>query len=171
MSWTLIEHQALTSSVASVILGNGGTIPQTYKSLRLVVSARADSGNMPGGNATFLTMSLNGSAFTSVRGIYGLGTTAGSYNTGAGLGPLTDPNTTASTFSSFEVVLPNYSAASSSKAVSMDVVAENNATAAQAHLVALLYNAPSSAVTSITLATSPSANLVAGSTFTLYGLK
>lgn len=171
MSWTLIEHQALTSSVASVTLGSGGTIPQTYKTLKLVVSVRADNAS------TFQSLGVRlngdtGSNYTS-RYVIGNGSTASSGTISATelyAGDEPAANATASTFSNVAIDIPNYTG-STKKPVSTDAVMENNATLSYQSLVAQLWDS-TSAITSITLRVynSASNNFVSGSTFTLYGL-
>lgn len=166
MSWTLIEHQALTSSVASVTLGSGGTIPQTYKTLKLVISPRLD-----GSYATdTLTIRFNNSTSTfTYRLLYGTGTAAASVSNT--FGNATDSNaatSTSSTFSNIEVTIPNY-AGSTNKPYSVDGVTENNGTAANQALLAGLWST-TSAITSIGLVPYSGSNFVSGSTFTLYGL-
>lgn len=163
MSWTLIEHISLSSSAASVTLGNGGTLPQTYKTLKLVVSARLDTGNAavrfkPNGLTTNLT----------ARYIFGNGSTASS-GTYTSPGIYAVPNTaTANTFGNAAVEIPNYSG-STNKPMSVDTVNEDNATGTSMALDAWLWSS-SAALTSIVLAPD-SGNMVSGSTFTLYGLK
>lgn len=167
MAWTLIEHQALTSSVASVTLGNGGTIPQTYKTLKLVISSRTN--NSP--NTTdFIRGSLNGStANFTTRVVQGGGSGSGTSFTETNFFGESLGNATASTFASTELTFPNYTG-SINKPFSIDAVGENNATGVQLNLTAGLWS-NTAAITSITLAPGAGTNFVAGTTVTLYGLK
>lgn len=163
MSWKLIEHQALTSSVASVTLGNGGTIPQTYKTLKLVVSARCTA------DAVDNSLTFNGATTNfSDRWLYGDGAVAGS-TTSTKIDFLQVRSTyTANVFSNSEITIPNY-AGSTNKPVSVDTVTENNATTSYLLLDAGLW-ANTAAITSITI-TPFTGSYAANSTFTLYGLK
>ena len=165
MSWTLIEHQALSSSAASVTLGSGGTIPQTYKTLMLLISVRQTTAATSGG----CLLRLNNSTTNyTARILYGDGSSAGSAtSTSQNLGDINAGNSTANTFSSIKVELPNY-AGSTNKPFSVDLVMENNATLSYQELIAKLWS-DTTAITSLVLL--PAAdNFASGSTFTLYGL-
>lgn len=166
MSWTLIEHQALTSSAASVTLGSGGTIPQTYKTLKLVVSARTDA--TVGGSGDAFTIRPNGSTTSlTSRAVFGTGAVAYSNSRTDILTTATPSDYTASTFSNCEITFSNYASATN-KVTSADAVNENNATAATTFLVAGLWS-NTAAITSIQLVPL-GGNFVSGCTFTLYGL-
>lgn len=164
MSWTLIESQTLGASAASVTLGSGGTIPQTYKTLKLVVSARSTS------TVGDLRVDPNGSSANgSQRVLYGSGSAAAS-GTDTNIYMIGTPSTfTASTFGSDELTIPNYTS-NTNKAMSSDGVQENNAAASYQFLRAQLWS-NTAAITSITISAASSNNIAAGSTFTLYGLK
>lgn len=168
MSWTMIESQTLGASTASVTLGSGGTIPQTYKTLLLVASARTD------GAVVWDTVKINpNNATTSLtdRYVYGTGTTTGATTDVVGLMTFaaTGANATASTFGNGLTVFPNY-AGSTNKPISSDGVSETNATGATQALTASLWSS-TAAITSIVLKPFTGTNFVSGSTFTLYGLK
>lgn len=168
MSWTLIESQTVSgSSTTSVTLGSGGTIPQTYKTLKLIVSFRGTS------NFNDLYVTVNGSTSTYTnRYILGNGAAASSGSSGTtyAYGGVSDGTTqTASTFSSHEITIPNYTG-STNKPISVDAVAETNATTAYQTLNAALWST-TSAITSITVKDSATTTIIADSTFTLYGLK
>lgn len=168
MGWTLIQHTALTSSAASVTLGSGGTIPQTYKTLKLVVSSRDSNAGQVYGN---LLIRFNGSATTySGRLLQGNGAAASSStNSTTEIESLsTGATATASTFASGELTIPNYTG-STNKAASLDVVTETNGTTAYQRLNAVLWS-NTAAITSIDLLPTASTNFQSGSTFTLYGL-
>ena len=164
MSWVLIEHQALTSSVASVTLGSGGTIPQTYKSLMLLITARTS----PSFTSLSYDVFINGatSSPNNTRVLSGNGSTAASEVTTSRTWA-TAASATSNTFSNSALIFSNYTSSSSHKVISMDTVTENNATAATQALQATLW-ADNNPITSITLSRS---DFVSGSTFTLYGLR
>lgn len=170
MSWTLIESQTLGSSQASVTLGSGGSLPQTYKTLKLLVSVRHD-----GGSGIQIGYRFNGDTGSnySRRLVFGDGSTSasasGASETYARFAFTSDSTGTANTFGNAELNIPNY-AGSTNKATSSDGVGENNATLAYQGLHAGLWST-TAAITSITVVLAGTGNLLSGSTFTLYGLK
>ena len=114
---------------------------------------------------------MNGSSsgFTG-RNVYGTGSAAGSYSDTSGeVGVLAGNNATASTFGNAEIYIPNY-AGSTNKSFSVDSVNENNATSASQFLYANLWS-NTAAITSITLLSGGSVNLLQYSTAYLYGVK
>lgn len=165
MGWTLIDSQVLSSSQASVTFSS---IPQTYKTLKLVVSARGDNANV----FTSVNLTFNGSSATaySYRILQGSGSAASSAaassQTSGYAANATGSTATTSTFASIEYTFPNY-ASSVNKPYSIDGVTENNGTTAYQDLDAGLWS-NTSAITSLTLIATN--NFVSGSTFTLYGL-
>lgn len=162
MGWQLIESQSLQSSAASVTFSN---IPQTYKSLKLLVTVRGTSGGF-----TTESFSIRPNAATtnlSQRVVYGNGASAVSETESTVRTYGVGTNTTSNTFSSAEITFPNYSG-STNKPISIEDVTENNATTAISILHASLWSS-TSAITSIELAAGIS-QFAFGSTFTLYGL-
>jgi hypothetical protein len=161
---------------SAVTVGSGGaatiafsSIPATYTDLVIKVSVRGD--------ATFSTqqmyLTFNGTTSGySARQVYGDGSSATSAtlsNSGAAIS-IVNTNTsvsTANTFSSSEIYIPNY-AGSNYKSVSADSVTENNATAAIAGLTAGLWS-NTAAITTVTL-TPQGGNFVQYSTAYLYGV-
>ena len=173
MSWIELERQVLTGTAASITLGNGGTLNQTYKTLKVVVSAR---NNYSGGGAANFHLKFNATTtgYTD-RFLQGNGSAASSnYNLSGTLGiycgPVENNAWTASTFDSREITIPNY-AGSANKPISVDATTENNTTGSYLHLAAgLLSN--TTAITSITITPEASTgDLLANTTVTLYGLK
>lgn len=154
-------------------LGSGGSLPQTFKTLQLVYSARTTYDNIyitwNGFRVTF-----NGSSTGySTRMIEGNGASVGSQVQGVTTYieyalAVPDAATTANTFGNGCLLLPNYST-SANKVITADRVTENNATQASQLLFAGLW-ANSAAITSITI-TDADGLIAANSTFTLYGLK
>lgn len=159
---TLIQSQTLGAPAASVTFSS---IPQTYKTLKLVVSARGDQAVVN----TNVVIAPNGlTTNLSYRSLIGNGSAASSTSGSTGLiGDADAASATASTFGNLELVIPNY-AGSTNKAMSVDSVVENNATAGYCELFASLW-ASTAAITSLTISPG-SGNWVANSTFTLYGL-
>lgn len=169
MPMTLISRQTLTGTAASVTFSN---IPQTFQTLKLVVSSRDD---LSASTSQDVYMQFNGDtgANYSFRRVYGTGSSTASDSVTSAATALRaarndNSSATASTFSSNEITIPNYTG-NANKAVSSDQVDENNATQALQLLVAALWS-NTSAIQSIRLQPFTTANFVSGSTFSLYGV-
>jgi hypothetical protein len=166
-NYVLLETIALTQSAASVTFDNLPT--SGYTDLKLVFSIRTDN-NSSNYLSAFVTFNGSSSGY-SQRMLYGTGSSAlsasgsGSYLDWSAYGSTTAA--TASTFGNGEIYIPNYRS-SANKSVSADSVSETNATNAITALTAGLWS-NSAAITSITL-TGNSGNLLANSTFSLYGI-
>ena len=159
----LIAKNVLGSDTASVTLSS---IPGTYDDLLLLVSARTS--HTVAEETLAMTFNSNTSNY-SFRQLFGTGSAAGSNavsNTNAI--PTNGATSTSNTFSSAEVLIPNY-AGSANKSYSISGVVENNATAASVAARAHLW-ANTAAITSITLTPISGLNLVSGSSFFLYGI-
>jgi hypothetical protein len=160
-----------TLIMPAVVVGSGGaasidfsSIPSTYTDLVLKLSLRQSSTSIG-----YATIKFNGSStgFT-YRSLEGSGSTASSFNGSVGAIGVIDPaNYTASTFSSFDIYIPNY-AGSTNKSYSADAVSENNATTAYADLIAGLWS-NTAAINQITVQ-DLSGNLVQYSSAYLYGV-
>jgi hypothetical protein len=166
-TFILIEAQTLSTTAASVTLGSGGTIPQTYTDLKVMVSARSST------TTTGIDITFNGSAtsYSNIR-LYGTGSSAASDSAATAYISNTmidDSSYTANTFGNGEIYIPNYTS-SNNKSASVDGVSENDATAALMMLTAGLWS-NSAAITSITLNPNGGGNFVTNSTFYLYGIK
>lgn len=164
-TYTLISSNVLASSAASVTFSS---IPATYKDLVIRLSARADDTGL------LLQMTLNSeTSFYSNILLLGNGATASSIKTGGQpylrAGYVNPSGSTASTFSSGEIYIPNYTS-TTDKAISSLGMTENNASTAYIANYANLWQTYS-AITSITLDMAGSAqNFVSGSSFYLYGI-
>ena len=167
--------------ISSVAVGAGGassidftSIPATYTDLLVRLCVRIDRA---GTTFTQMGMRLNASSSGySTRILEGNGSTASSQTTGVtsyfGYDSLTvnSSNSTASTFTSVDIYLPNY-AGSAYKSGSIDLVNEQNATTANAKLAAALWS-NTAAITSIAFnEPNSSANFAQYSTAYLYGIK
>ena len=166
-TYTLIDSYTVgAGGAASVTLGSGGTIPQTYTDLKVIIS---DRNNRTSAINDAIGLNFNGSAtsFTSRR-LYGDGGSA--YSDTEPLYPIIDNsvNSTTSTFSNIEFYIPNYTS-SNYKSFSGDGVMENNSSTAYATLSASLWS-NTAAITSITIVLQ-NASFVQYSTFYLYGIK
>jgi len=163
-NYILLERTELNADAASVTFSN---IPQTgYTDLKIVYSVRVNTTN------DLFILGFNGSTTGySNRWIYGNGSSVSSGNNGSYTQLISWVDTsdnTASTFGNAEVYIPNYTS-SNYKSYSADFVSENNATGAEAGFMASLWS-NTAAITSIKFESIIGANLLAGSTFSLYGI-
>ena len=163
--------------IASSTVGSGGassidftSIANTWTDLVLKASVRSTfSGNY--GN---IIVSINGATTSeSMRQIWGDGSTTYSNNDTPIYGTMmTQAGATANVFSNIEIYIPNYASSTAYKSLSMDGVAENNATQSALGLVAGLY-ASNTAITSVGIKPngSPTYLFPQYSTAYLYGVK
>ncbi len=166
--------------IASSTVGSGGvaditfsSIPSTYTDLKVVVSARTTQA----GNYQNVRLSFNGSSSTySERALRSYGGSTVDSVTGSSSSYISNiyqnsSGSTANTFSNYEFYVPNYTSTSNAKSVSIDTVAENNASDGFVGITAGLWNpASQAAITSITL-TQAAGTIVEYSTAYLYGIK
>jgi hypothetical protein len=166
-NYVLLEKITVGAAGASSVEFSG--IPQTgYTDLVVKASTRDTYA------AAFLDMYMQMSGVTSsvytYRRVLGNGTAASSA-TGTDVKlPIVVHNgstSTASTFTNWEVYIPNYSSTSINKSISTDMVSEQNATLSYAALYSGIM-ANTSAVTSIKFL--PETAFASGSTFYLYGV-
>lgn len=167
-TYTLIASNTLGSSAASVTFSS---IPNTYTDLVLRWSVRSTNASNfeniiiefnddTGTNYSRTSLTGSGSAASSNRET-GFTTWNQAITNGA--------NSTASTFGSGEVYIPNYTS-TANKAGSFFGAQETNATAANIRINAYLYQ-NSTAITKIKLSSGNAENFVSGSSFFLYGIK
>ena len=166
-NYVLLQRIELNADASAVEFTN---IPQSgYTDLKLVMSGRSDYAGIFGlGQIRF-----NGDTGNnySMRRLQGNGASAASAAS-TGVSSLASwdmvgNNSTANTFGSAEFYIPNYTS-SNAKSISVDSVTENNATTAYTTLQAGLWSG-TAAISSITVFID-SQNLLANSTFSLYGL-
>lgn len=163
-NYVLLEKITVGAAGAASVTFSG--IPQTgYTDLVVKFSARGDAGAI----SRSVGLTFNGSSTGySNRFLQGDGSSASSGNgTSIYLGECTAASATASTFANQEVYIPNYTS-SNNKSLSVDSVAETNATTQYMSLVADLW-ANSAAITSMTFVIA-TGNFAQGSTFYLYGV-
>ena len=163
----LITSQTLTGNAASVTLGSGGTIPQTYTDLLLKISARSDVGRASGGFTAYVYLNGNTSSLTNTQ-LRGTGSSVFSYSGQTNSLFVDASDDTSNTFGNTEVYIPNYTS-SNNKSFSVDGVEETNGSLVYSSINANLWS-NTAAITSITI-TPLSGNLISGSTFYLYGIK
>jgi len=163
-TYTLIQAQTLASSAANVTFSS---IPATYTDLVVRVSGRSANASV---GSDFI-MQLNGvSTNRSFTNLYGNGTTtASSAGTSDVVSNIVGNNATANTYSNFECYIPNY-LSSNNKSFNIFEVDENNATTSYQYMNAGLWSS-SAVITSITFSAESGANILATSSFYLYGIK
>ena len=170
-TYNLIASQVLGSNTSSVTFSS---IPQTYSDLIIKQSGRSDYASVLD-NPT-LQYNSDTTSTSSYIQIRGANSTVQSYKTQNNTYPNTDiglldaANNTASTFSSTEIYIPNYTLGSNTQS-SVFSVSENNATTGYyISLQSALWRG-TSAITTITFRTQYGTNFVTNSSFYLYGLK
>jgi hypothetical protein len=164
MSMTLI--QTVTVSGSSTTNIQFASIPSTYTDLLLVLSGRGSQS----ANFTPLSMFINGNNSNgSWRLLNGDGSAASSSNASGYMDTSSIPaaSSTSNTFGNMSLYFSNYAGATN-KSISVDGVAENNATNGIQQIRAILW-ASTSAITQIDLAIA-SGNYIAGTTASLYGI-
>lgn len=170
-NYVLLEKVVVGAAGASSVTFN--SIPQSgYTDLLIKYSVRV---NRSGTTFTQMGIRVNGASTNySTRTLSGNGSVAASSNNTTGYfgyesSSINSTNSTASTFSSGEIYIPNYTS-SNYKSGSIDFVSENNATAANAVLSAALWSS-TAAITSITFnEPNSNSNFDQHSTFSLYGV-
>ena len=168
-TYQLIQAETLSSSQATVAFTS---IPQTYTDLVMLFSLRNNTGSNYAGNA-FLTFNGTTSRYYEVL----------LYNAGGSLGSTSKSNVDpylnwaalsqgggTSTWGNGQFYIPNYTS-SNAKSISTDYIAEDNNADPWMMLNTGLWNpTTNAAITSMSFTTN-SGQLVANSTFYLYGIK
>lgn len=164
--------------IASSTVGAGGvgsvtfsSIPSTYTDLIVKVSARLSGSDVTQSGSIYFNTAAADSSWRNLRGngsTTGSSTSSGQNEIYAGEWPAA--TATSNTFSNTEIYIPNYTG-SQQKSVSVDSVAETNATTTTCNLIAGL-STKTAAITSITIGPyGGGQNIVQHSTFYLYGIK
>ena len=159
----LIASTTLETAQNSITFSS---VPASFDDLYVVLSGR-------GANASFyadVALKLNGSTadFTG-RTLYGNDGAAVSGTSGNTIGFVPANTATASTFGSTALYIPNYRV-SVAKSISTDSVMENNSAGNTLHgIFATLWN-QTATISTVELYLLSSANLVAGSIASLYGI-
>lgn len=145
-------------------------IPQTYTDLKIVVSQRNGSSNLY--ESLAFRFDSTASVYTATF-IYGDGSSAASGRVSAsayfsyGSMSVNGGNSTANSFGSYEIYIPNYTS-TMQKQFTVDCVTTNNGSAAHADLVSGLYNS-NSPITFFQVG-GYTIQPVAGTTVTIYGI-
>jgi len=158
-----IETIELDSSQSSITFSS---IPQDYDDLVVLIYARTTRATV----SDFLDIQFNGSsANQSCILLNGDGSAIQNYSLSS-LQVVTanGANTTSNTFANGSVYVSNYTS-SSAKSVFGDSAGENNATNNSILIASGRWN-DTAAITSLAVVNVNSANLVSGSTFSLYGV-
>ena len=161
----LLETIALTQSAASVTFDNLPT--SGYTDLKIVASTRSDYAGFLDLNMYFNGNASSGYSWRRLNGDGGSATSTNSTSAGIIPSPTLGTTSTANTFASTDIYIPNYRS-SVSKSVSIDGVTENNATTSYQSFTAGL-STLSTAITSISFGLG-AGNFVSGTTFSLYGI-
>lgn len=165
----LITSTTLTGSQTSIVLGSGGTIPQTYTDLVIYFSARTDRTIY---EADGTVIQFNGDTTSgnySGKRFYGQGSGTPSSDSAYGMPFNNGGNSTSSTFGSQTIYIPNYTS-STQKYFGVDGTSENNATTVFQGLGSGKWTG-TAAVTYITLKPEAGTNFVTNTTVYLYGVK
>ena len=163
MSMELIQTQTLGTAAASVVFTS---IPQDGTDLVLLGSVRTARA-LAGDNVRLRFNSDNTEGNYTARVLYGNGASVSSFTENSYIGDVNGNTSTADTFSSISVYMPNYTAAVA-KSSSIETVSEANDTTAYQSVIARLWN-NTSAITSMEIGfTAASSNLVVGTSFSLY---
>jgi hypothetical protein len=160
--------QTITVSGTSTTTVEFSSIPATYDDLVILISSR---GSNPETNSSLnMTFNASGSGNSSRR-LYGGGSGSGVSSTETFMMPATQSaaGATSNTFGNSAVYIPNYRS-SNAKSASVDAVNENNATAANQFLNALLWTG-TAAITSIQIGSTSAGYFIANSSFSLYGIR
>jgi hypothetical protein len=165
-AWTFIAHAEVgTGGPASITFSS---IPASYTDLAILVSAR--STRAANDNSATFTFNSSTSNFSG-RYLSGDGSTTESGTVTNYAFQMPAANSTANTFGSVLIYIPNYTSTTTAKSYSVDSVTENNASSAIQTLVAGLWNpATQAAISSIVMTAALSAGFSQYSSATLFGI-
>lgn len=161
-----------SGGAASIEFGAGGTIPQTYTDLFIVLSARSTRTDQ--GPRSVFSVQFNGiTTGYSYRRLFGIPNLATGSDNGSGsdaflIGYQTSNSATSSTFGNGSLYIPNYTS-SNHKSGSADSVGESNESSVGLSIVANLWS-NTAPITSIKIQ-DPGYSLVQYSSASLYGIK
>lgn len=168
------------TKIASVTIGSSGpssidftSIPSTYTDLQIVLSQRGT--NAAAIESNFIRFNLDDTGsydYTAILAQTGLSAQSATNQTYFLSYSLSGGTSTANTFGSMQIYIPNY-AGSSNKSISLDAVAENNTTANDTFrlsLVSALWK-KTAAINRVTIYTFSGSNFAQYTTATIYGIK
>jgi hypothetical protein len=172
LTYVNIASQTLGSASATVTFSS---IPSTYTDLVLIGSIRDTEGSTIS-NTLQIRANNDASAIYSYIQLQGAGSGSGNstLNTSRTRFTVTQGSngstSTASTFASFELYIPNYTVSSNNPAGLVSVV-ENNAATAYVNTTAQLFRSTAAISRLDILSQSGNASIASGSSFYLYGIK
>ena len=168
LTYTLIASNTLSTSAASVTFS---AIPNTFTDLVIRISTRGNGVQTP--DAGVLNINSNGASNFSSTYLRGTGGSVNSARDTAAASAYAFNNqwtgSTANTFASTEIYIPNY-LASTAKQIGSYTVTENNGTSVFMAVMALLSTA-TAAITTLTLSSAFGNSFTSDSSFFLYGIK
>lgn len=162
----LIETKTLGSAASSIEFTS---IPQTYTDVVFLVSGRTTIADNIGYSTFYVNNNTSNWTTRHLQGnssalVSGTTTSVPDFFMSGG-------NTTANTFGSGSIYIPNYTG-SANKSISIDFISENSATgafSAMQRLVAVLWS-NTSAITSAQFIANAGSNFAVGTTISLYGI-
>lgn len=164
---TLISHQTLAAPAATINFPN---IPQTYRHLRIIMTATATSA--AGFNTVYLQCNGNATAIYSNALIFNTGATISGLNTAsastAQIGSITDTTSIANAGASMVIDIPNYANTTLSKTMTSAGGAQLASAPQINNTFFGFYN--SNAITSVLFGLINAGNFATGSTVDLYGI-
>ena len=160
--------------IETVTVGSGGAASITFSAIAadwtdLVLLCSIRTGVSSSGWHDILLRPNNDSGNATSRILYGNGSTAASFSESVINFRVSSADTTANTFGSSTIYIPNYSS-SVAKSISIDTVGENNATAAYQGIHANLWNVTDPITSLVLLSTEAGNNLLEHTTVSLYGI-
>jgi hypothetical protein len=166
-TYKIIDKYTLPSNQSSVSFTS---ISSSYTDLQILVSARIDRA----GYWANMKMTFNSSSSSYTQKVLGSDGSAPDWASSSalnGFGYFYAPanSATSNVFSNHSIYIPNY-LSSNYKSVSIDGTSENNGTDGNNHIMAGLWT-NAAAINSIEFSTYSGSDLVAGSTFYIYGIK
>lgn len=168
----LIAKASLGSTASSVSIQD---IPATYSDLYIFFSGRSDYSGATNGGVTDAVVRVNNDSGNnySYRVLYGTNTTVGSFSgssvSSLHFGNVPTANSTASTFCSHEIYIPNY-AGSTNKSLSLTTARETNAAAGDIRAIAGLWSSTSAITRVDVIADYPGGSFVSGTSIYVYGI-
>lgn len=172
MAYDLIKKTTASTTSSSLSFTN---IPQTYKDLKIFVSARGDYSATRNTLAIAFNSDTNTANYKGYEWFYEDGTFSGEFNNltsaSRNLGAMPGANGDANQFSATEIIIPNYANSTNYKVAYTSIASPRNSSPGYSYWDRGTTWLSNSAINSITFTNNSSGNLVTNSTIWLYGLK